>query len=96
MNKHRSTALGLALAVSLSVVAFAAMTAQGANLGNGGTAGKFRVEGSTALSVNRTFTGQLEALTNTMITHIAFTVPGVLKLLMCINGHYRRKNSHRL
>ncbi len=58
-------------------------TALAENLGNGGVAGKFRVEGSFPLAVNRTFTGQLEQLTGKSTVHLVFLIPALSLDLLC-------------
>lgn len=83
MSKHGIRAFCLSLSAVSCSIALLAGGAQAANLSNGGTAGKFRVEGLTALSVNRTFTGQLEALTGSSTVHIAFLVPALNMTLLC-------------
>lgn len=83
MHKHGSRVLGVVVFAALSLFVFSA-PAQAENLGNGGVAGKFRVEGSFPLSVNRTFTGQLEALTGApTIVHLVFLIPGLSLDLLC-------------
>jgi hypothetical protein len=82
MNKHGVRTLAISALAALSLLAFAA-TAQAANLKDGGVAGKFRVEALTALSIGRTFTGQLEQLTDKTTVHLVFLIPSANLDLLC-------------
>jgi hypothetical protein len=86
VRRHSIKVLGLALAGALGLMAMVAVIAQAENLGNGGVAGKFRVEGSTALAVNTTFAGQLEALTGKTTVHMVLWVPEQRLVILCVSA----------
>ncbi len=79
-SKFGLRAFGLAIVAALGLMAFTAVAAQAENLGGGGVAGKFRVEGSTALSVSRTFTGAQEG------SHGLLLVEGRNLTILCSTG----------
>jgi hypothetical protein len=86
MDKHRIRVLGCSILAALGLLALAAMIAQAKNLSDGGVAGKFRVDGSTALAVNATFAGQLEGLTPNEPVHMVLRVPDLFVLILCVSA----------
>lgn len=86
MKRNGIKALGFSLVLVLGLMALAAVIAQAENLGNGGIAAKFRVEGSTALAVNTTFAGQLEALTGKTTVHMVLLIPERHLIILCVSA----------
>jgi hypothetical protein len=75
---------GLAFLAILGVTAFASVTWAG--LTDGGTIGRFVVEGQFTLSTGRTFTGQLEQLTGKATVHFVYAVPALNVALLCTSA----------
>ncbi len=82
MQRHRPRVLVLSLTAAVGLMAFSAVAAEAANLGDGGKAAKFRVEGSSALAVGRTFVGGLEKWTDGL-QHALFLVEGRNLTILC-------------
>src|SRR5215475_3974929 len=82
MHRRGFMFTGLAgLAVLVGVVALAAVVQAG--LPDGGTIGKFIVEGQPSLSTGATFAGQLEQLTGKTTVHFVFAIPTSSVIYLC-------------
>lgn len=82
-HKPKARTLGLFLVTVIGTMLFSAVTAQAENLSNGGSAGLYRILGSSTLTPLAGFTGSFEGLNGGASAHALLLVPGRKLSVLC-------------